>query len=271
MNPVAAPGNARPPVVFVGAGPGHPDLLTVRALRALQQAEVVIHDALGVSAEVLALCAQARLVDVGKRAGRASTAQAFIDRRLVNEALHGHRVVRLKGGDPTIFGRLEEEIAALRAAGLHYEIVPGITAASAAAAAAGVPLTRRGVARSVCLTTPATGRGERADEAWLADADPGGTTAVYMAGRGLAGAARALIGRGYCPSTPAIVALGVETPDQVLQHLSLASLAMPRISAADDQPSPRPSGTFDDRPCVLLVGRTLQPRDITTMAAERTG
>jgi siroheme synthase len=133
-------------VCIVGAGPGAADLLTLRAVRVLEAADVVFHDAL-ISSEVLALAAKARTVAVGKRCGRHSTAQHFINKRLADAARSHDVVVRLKGGDPMLFGRAHEEISYLRAQGIVVEVVPGVTAALAASAELGVSLTRRGMAR----------------------------------------------------------------------------------------------------------------------------
>ncbi len=153
-------------VYLVGAGPGAPDLLTLRAAEILKRAEVVFHDAL-VHPRTLELAARARKFAVGKRSGRHSTAQKFINKRLV-DAARGHKiVVRLKGGDPTLFGRVQEEIDALRAAGIDFEIVPGVTAATAASAELGVSLTRRGFARHVVFVTPRAANGEREND-WVA-------------------------------------------------------------------------------------------------------
>ncbi|MGB7180737.1 MAG: uroporphyrinogen-III C-methyltransferase [Burkholderiaceae bacterium] len=234
-------------VVFVGAGPGAVDLLTVRAARELERAEVVLHDALGCDA-VLALCLQATQVPVGKRAGGVSTEQAFINRRLVTEALTGRRIVRLKGGDPTIFGRLDEEISALQNAGVTYEIVPGITAASAAAAHAGVPLTRRGMARSVTLATPAVERGADRSAQWLNQCDPLGTSVIYMAGRELRATALSLIKRGYPGDTGVKIARAVSTAAQRIVSTSLGELALPV----------HPEHHLDHHgPCVVLVGNAI--------------
>ncbi len=145
-------------VHFVGAGPGAADLLTLRAARLLGEADVVLYDAL-VGREVLDLAPQAKKISVGKRCGRRSLSQSTINILLVDAALSFQRVVRLKGGDPGIFGRLHEEIFALDTAGIAYDIVPGITSALAAAAQLGVSLTERGVARSVTFATPAVGHG----------------------------------------------------------------------------------------------------------------
>ena len=140
-------------VFLVGSGPGDPELLTLKAQRLLQSAEVVLHDSL-VDARILEMAsARARLIDVGKRCGRASAAQAEICRLLVEEARNGHIVVRLKGGDPMVFGRATEEMAALRAYNIAFEVIPGVTAATAAAAALSLSLTRRRIARSLHFLT----------------------------------------------------------------------------------------------------------------------
>src|SRR5689334_13457426 len=150
----------RPPgkVYLVGAGPGAPDLLTLRAADILKRADIVFHDAL-VRPETVALASRAECIAVGKRCGRHSTAQRFINKRLVNAAYKHAIVVRLKGGDPMLFGRAHEELDALAAAGIEFEIVPGVTAALAASADLGVSLTRRGTARSVVFLTPRVGAG----------------------------------------------------------------------------------------------------------------
>src|SRR5205814_4234535 len=152
-------------VYLVGAGPGAPDLLTLRAARLLESADVVFHDAL-VHPDTLALARRARLVDVGKRYGKVSTEQRFINRSLIEAARNHAMVVRLKGGDPMLFGRAQEELDALAAAGIECEVVPGVTAALAAAATLQVSLTRRGIARTVAFVTPRVGRDETASE-WL--------------------------------------------------------------------------------------------------------
>ena len=146
-------------VYLVGAGPGAADLLTLRAANLLARADVVFHDAL-VHADVLALAPRALKIAVGKRCGRHSTAQRFIDKQLVDAAQRHAIVVRLKGGDPMLFGRAQEEIAALEAARVPYRIVPGITAATAAAAEIGTSLTQRGSVRSFAFVTPRAGTGE---------------------------------------------------------------------------------------------------------------
>jgi uroporphyrin-III C-methyltransferase len=168
-------------VFIVGAGPGDPDLLTVKAVRILQQAHVVLHDAL-VSAEVLALISpEATVINVGKRCGEKSITQERINSLMLQYAAKRLTVVRLKGGDPTIFGRTGEEIETLQAAGIAYEIVPGITAAVAAAAAGGISLTDRRFASSVVFTTAHHGGTEEAIN-WGALAASRSTFAVYMPG-----------------------------------------------------------------------------------------
>src|SRR5258708_18907390 len=165
-------------VYLVGAGPGAPDLLTLRAAEILKRAEVVFHDAL-VHPRTLELAARARKFAVGKRSGRHSTAQKFINKRLVDAARDHKVVVRLKGGDPTLFGCVQEEIDALRAAGIDFEIVPGVTAATAASAELGVSLTRRGFARHVVFVTPRTAKGEREND-WVASGLAADTAATHI-------------------------------------------------------------------------------------------
>src|SRR4051812_19081701 len=142
-------------VYLIGAGPGAQDLITVRGARLLAAADVVLHDAL-VTPEMLELCPQAKKIAVGKRCGQLSTAQAFINKQMIDAAKKHGLVVRLKGGDPMLFGRADEELRALEEAGIDIEVVPGITTAVAAAAATRQPLTKRGVARSVAFFTSST-------------------------------------------------------------------------------------------------------------------
>lgn len=201
------------PVAFVGAGPGSADLLTLRALRLVAAADVVIHDRL-VSREILALARPgAQLVAAGKEGFGPATPQEAINALLTGHALSGARVVRLKGGDPVVFGRLDEEIAALEAAGLAFEIVPGITAASAAAAAIGQSLTRRGRNSGIRLLTGHDMQGF-ADHDWRALARPGEVAAIYMGKR----AARFLQGRllmhGADRATPVTVVENAACPDE---------------------------------------------------------
>jgi uroporphyrin-III C-methyltransferase len=194
----------KPGTVFlVGAGPGAPDLLTLRAADLLRRADIVFHDAL-VHADTIALAANAEKVLVGKRCGRYSTAQRFINKRLIEAAARFDVVVRLKGGDPMLFGRAQEEIDALRAAGIEIEVVPGVTAAMAASADLGVSLTRRGVSRSVVFATPRVGAGEDASE-WIRSVVAADTAVIYMAAHEAAAIATALQAAGMSADTPVAV------------------------------------------------------------------
>jgi uroporphyrin-III C-methyltransferase len=224
-------------VSFVSAGPGDPDLLTVKAVKALGRADAVLFDDLS-SGPILALARPgADMVGVGKRAGRASPKQDHVSRLLVDYALTGARVVRLKSGDSGIFGRLEEELTAVRAAGIPCEIIPGVTSASAAAAAAGIPLTRRQLAQRVQFITAADTTGNLPPGLNLpALADPQATTVIYMGKRTFPALAEALIAHGLPPDTPALLAEAVSTPDQRLIRLTVATLA--RALAEDRSPLP---------------------------------
>ncbi|GAA0305811.1 uroporphyrinogen-III C-methyltransferase [Rhodovulum strictum] len=224
-------------VSFVSSGPGDPELLTLKAVDRLKRADAVLFDDLS-SGPILAHArAGADLVGVGKRAGRASPKQDHVSRLLVDYAATGARVVRLKSGDAGLFGRLEEEITALRTAGIGYEIVPGVTAACAAAAAAGIPLTRRLTARRVQFVTGHDVTGQLpADLDLAALADPHATTVVYMGRRTFPGLAEALIARGLPGDTPALLTEGVTTPDQRLERSSVAALAGALAAASSPAP-----------------------------------
>jgi uroporphyrin-III C-methyltransferase len=187
-------------VYLVGAGPGAPDLLTLRAARLLGEADVVLHDAL-VHPETLALAARAEPIAVGKRCGRQSSAQRFINKRLVDAARRHRIVVRLKGGDPMLFGRAQEEISALEQAGIEYEVVPGVTAALAAAADLGVSLTQRGAARSVAFVTPRVGAGE-APSQWARTVAAADTAVIYMGAGDAARVRLALLDAGVADAVP---------------------------------------------------------------------
>jgi uroporphyrin-III C-methyltransferase/precorrin-2 dehydrogenase/sirohydrochlorin ferrochelatase len=211
-------------VWLVGAGPGAADLLTLRAQRILQEADVIVHDALVPESVVAMGRRDAERVPMGKRRGRHSAAQDEINALLVREARAGRRVVRLKAGDPLVFGRAGEEMAALRAAGIPFEVVPGVTAALAAAAEAEIPLTLRGTASSVVFAT-----GQDADAATLPDwaglALAGTTVAVYM-GRAVAGAvARQLAEAGLDAATPVAVIENATLPERRLFAGRLDELA----------------------------------------------
>jgi uroporphyrin-III C-methyltransferase len=191
-------------VLLVGAGPGAADLLTVRALRAVQAADAILYDAL-VDEEVLAVASHACLrILTGKRAGRASMRQDAINRLMLRLARRGLVVVRLKGGDPSIFGRSGEEVDFLEGHGVPVEIVPGVTAASAAAAQFGFPLTHRGEARRLVFATARLKDGAMAEEGWAGLADPEATLALYMARDCADAVARRLITAGRSRRTPAL-------------------------------------------------------------------
>lgn len=213
-------------VSFVSSGPGDPELLTVKAVNRLQAADVVLYDDLS-SGPILDLArAGADLVSVGKRAGRPSARQDHVNQLLLDYARSGARVVRLKSGDAGIFGRLEEETTTLDAEGIGYEIIPGVTSASAAAAAAQIPLTRRLTARRVQFLTGAdVSGGLPPDLNWQALADPGATTVIYMGKRTFPALAAELIARGLSPDTPALLAHGVTTADQQIERFTIDTLA----------------------------------------------
>jgi uroporphyrin-III C-methyltransferase len=221
-------GKAAGKVYLVGAGPGAPDLLTLRAARILRRADIVFHDALVPSA-VLAIAARAEKIAVGKRCGRFATAQPFINKRLVDAARSHPIVVRLKGGDPMLFGRAQEEIAALEAAGVPYEVVPGVTAALAAAAEAGVSLTRRGIARSVAFVTPRAGAGEAPND-WVRCAASADTTVIYMGAGQAAEIAAALAAAGVARATPVLVVENATQPQA--RRLALTLGELPRLERA---------------------------------------
>ena len=209
-------------VYLVGAGPGAPDLLTLRAARLLARADIVFHDAL-VTGGILGLCSKAIRVRVGKRSGRHSTAQAFINKQLV-DAAHKHKVVvRLKGGDPMLFGRAHEELSYLRKKNIRCEIVSGVTAALAATAELGVSLTARGLARSVAFLTTRAAQGERPN-GWLKVALAADTVVIYMGAGEAEAIAGALIGAGKPPATPVAIVARASLPDALRLAGTLAEL-----------------------------------------------
>lgn len=245
---------APPPgkVWLVGAGPGAPDLLTLRAARLIERADVLFHDAL-VHPETIALATRAMKIAVGKRCGRQSTAQAFINKRLIDAARSHATVVRLKGGDPMLFGRAQEEIDALAAAGIEVEVVPGITAALAAGASLGVSLTRRALSRNVVFVTPRIGAGEVASD-WIASVAAADTAAIYM-GAGEAGAiAAALIDRGMSADTPVAVIESVSLPEE-RQHFG-------RLAGLADL-----AGRLDAGPATIMLGEVLRERSACAQMA----
>lgn len=228
-------------VWLIGAGPGAADLITVRGARLLAEADVVLHDAL-VTDEMLALCPQAILIGVGKRCGKLSTAQAFINKQLVDCAGKYARVVRLKGGDPMLFGRADEELRALEAAGIRFEIVPGITTALAAAAASCQPLTRRGVARSVAFFTSSTDPNEP-EATLLPRAD---TLVQYMGGREAVNTAKRLLAAGHTTDTPVIVVENCSRSNERILHLQLADMEHGLAACTG--------------PVLVMIGAALAPR-----------
>jgi len=213
-------------VSFVGSGPGEPELLTLKAVDRLKRADAVLFDDLS-SGPILEYARKgADLVGVGKRAGRPSPRQPHVSRLLVDYAGKGVRVVRLKSGDPGLFGRLEEELNAVRAAGIDYEIIPGVPSVCAAAAAADMPLTRRLTARRVQFITGHDVSGALpADIDLDALADPVATTAVFMGKRTFPALVEALIARGLPPDTPALLAESVSRADQRFWRGTVSDLA----------------------------------------------
>ncbi len=207
-------------VYLVGAGPGAADLITVRGARLLAQADVVLYDAL-VTPEMLELCRGADLIAVGKRSGQRSVAQTIINQQLVDCAGKYGLIVRLKGGDPMLFGRADEELRALEAAGIEVAIVPGITTAVAAAAAAKQPLTKRGVARSVAFFTSSTAP-DHPEHPALPETD---TLVQYMGGREAAATAERLLADGRRPDLPVVVVENCSRADERILRLTLAELA----------------------------------------------
>src|SRR5712691_4559896 len=189
-------------VYLIGAGPGAPDLITVRGAEILKRADIVFYDAL-VHPDTVALAVKARKVAVGKRCSRISTDQRFINRNLVEAAHKYQTVVRLKGGDPMLFGRAQEEIAALKKAGIDYEIVPGVTAALGASAEVGVSHTRRCLSRSVVFVTPRVGEGEEAAD-WVKSVLAADTAVFYMAAGQAAEISAILLAQGLPAATPAV-------------------------------------------------------------------
>jgi uroporphyrin-III C-methyltransferase/precorrin-2 dehydrogenase/sirohydrochlorin ferrochelatase len=225
-------------VLLVGAGPGDPELLTLKAVRVLQSADVVLFDDL-VSPDIVNMARrEATRITVGKRGHKPSCGQDEISALLVSLARQGKKVVRLKGGDPAIFGRANEEIEALRAAGIPFEIVPGVTAASGAAAAAGVSLTERDLARRVQFITAHTKEGRLPDDLdWGAMADERATTAVYMGVRTLPLLVERLLASGMTADTPALFIESATRGDQRIIAAPIAELPARVAEAAPTGPS----------------------------------
>ncbi len=213
-------------VSFIGSGPGDPELLTLKAVDRMQKADAVLFDDLSSGPILEHARKDSDLVGVGKRAGRPSPKQDHVSRLLVDYAKTGARVVRLKSGDGGLFGRLEEELVALREAGIDYEIIPGIPSAVAAAAAAGIPLTRRLTARRVQFVTGHDVSGQLPEDLNLpALADPDATTVVFMGKRTFPLLVKTLHGYGLPLDTPALMAESVSTPDQKLHRATIGALS----------------------------------------------
>lgn len=244
-------------VWLVGAGPGSADLLTVRAARLIEGAEALLYDALA-DREILNLAPAGCLkIQTGKRAGKASMAQGEINALILRLARKGLNVVRLKGGDPSVFGRVGEEADYLESHDVEVEVVPGVTAASAAAAQFGFPLTHRGEARRIVLATATLKDGALQTDGWAALADRESTLALYMA-RDCAGLVAAkLIAEGRAASTPAIAVENAGRPDARMIMATLAELGA-RVAAADC-----------DGPVVLVIGEvTARARVLGAVEAE---
>ena len=244
-------------VWLVGAGPGDPELLTRKAERLIMQATVIFYDAL-VGPGVLDLVpAGSRLVPVGKRSGRHSKDQASIDRLLVEAALAGERVVRLKGGDPAVFGRATEELEACRAAGIAVAICPGVTAASAAAASLGKSLTLRGLARKLTFVTAHARAGERLELDWASLADPQATLAIYMGKAAARDVSAELIRADLPADTPVALVENASLPQErsLVTRLDLLPLAA--------------ASALGDGPALLLIGTAMGGGNVLPAQAPR--
>ena len=227
-------------VTLIGAGPGDPDLITVLGLKRLRAADVVLHDRLAPPELLAEAKPGAEIVDVGKRPGEDVQArQRGIEELMVDRALAGFHVVRLKGGDPAIFGRGGEEIEACAAAGVPCEVVPGVSSFTAAAAAAGIPLTHRGVSLGFAVVSARNAEDGEPDWAGLAGAE---TIVVLMPARRLERIGRGLIAAGRDPSTPVVIVERASTGDQRIASSTLQALAAGEVSG---QVKP---------PCVVIVG-----------------
>jgi uroporphyrin-III C-methyltransferase len=248
---------ARGEVWLVGAGPGDPDLLTRKAEKLIGAASVIFHDAL-VGPGVLDLALpRTRLVHVGKRSGRHSRDQQTIDRLIVEAALAGERVVRLKGGDPAIFGRATEELDACRAAGVPVRICPGVTAASAAAAGLGASLTLRGLARRLTFVTAHARAGEVLELDWTKLADPQATLAVYMGKAAAKRVAAQLMAAGLAGSTPVAMVENASLPNEavITTRLDLLGLAAAALGRG---------------PALILIGDAVSPASVPAFARTQT-
>jgi uroporphyrin-III C-methyltransferase len=233
-------------VFFTGAGPGDPELLTLKAVKAIQAADVILYDSL-VNETILDLAPRVALrIDVGKRCGKHSVSQREINLLLIEHA-PGNIVVRLKGGDPMIFGRITEELQALDAACIAYEIIPGITAASAAAASLGLSLTKRNIARSVHFLTGHGAEENLPAHDWAALTRAGGTIVIYMGRETLLGLAAHLIEAGMPPSMPAIAVENASLPSERITHATISTL---------------PGKLHGIGPTLILLGEAMESEDV---------
>lgn len=243
-------------VFLIGAGPGDPELLTLKAHRLITTADVILFDSL-VNPRIIAMARKgACIIDVGKRCGKDSASQAAICKLLVAHALTGAKTVRLKGGDPMVFGRATEEMAALNQANIKFEIIPGITAATAAAASLQLSLTKRGIARSLHFLTGHGAEGGLPAHDWVSLTKSGGTLVVYMGAQTLTGLAAHFIESGMAPAMPAIAIENATLPTQRVLHATIASLPRLVLDAAGTGPT------------LVLIGQALAPDDVAT-AVER--
>lgn len=242
-------------VWLVGAGPGDPDLLTRKAARLIAAADIVFLDALVGPGVLNLIPSSAERVSVGKRSGRHSRDQATIDALIVRAALDDKRVIRLKGGDPAIFGRTAEEVLACTAAGVPVRICPGITAASAAAAAAGTALTQRGSARRLTFVTAHAQANGVLDLDWQALATPDATLAIYMGRAAAPSVMHQLMAAGRNPETPVLVVVNASLPAERIIRGRLSSLAFLVETIGDKDPA------------VLIVGEAVRP--VSSLASTR--
>lgn len=232
-------------VFLIGAGPGDPELLTLKAHRLITTADVILFDSL-VDPRIIRMARKgARKIDVGKRCGKHSASQVEICKLLVQHALTGAKIVRLKGGDPMVFGRATEEMAALNAHNIKFEIIPGITAATAAAASLQLSLTKRGIARSLHFLTGHGAEGGLPAHDWVSLTKSGGTLVVYMGAQTLTGLAMHFIESGMAPTMPAVAIENACLPTQRVLRGTIVSL--PRMVLAE----------AGDGPTLILIGQAL--------------
>ncbi len=254
-----APVTSRRGVVhLVGAGPGDPELLTLKALRLLQEADVIVHDRLTPPPILAMATSRARLIDVGKRKSRHTLPQDDINALLIALAREGLNVVRLKGGDPFVFGRGGEELLALRAAGIEAHVVPGVTSGLAAAAGAGAPLTHRGLAQAVTFVTghaamTAQGKPGEPDLDWLLLSRPNHTVVVYMGLTTAASLAGRMIAAGRAASTPALIVENASRADERRVLTRLGELRTATVGL--------------EGPALLIIGEVAALADVNPLIA----